>query len=353
MFKDLTGRSVISEPHHETDQLALKLAKDWTRFEPAYALGLLVLKAERLFWPESRLLYWPIERPGVLVGPPQRWFAAHARIADAIADGFWCALAGLFVAGLVLAIAERRLLLLSLLPFQLALAATYTIYFAEPRYRVPIEMLGFPLAAFALHRGWSLARALTRDRSRAQLVRSVTRLGVAIGATIALFLVAPFISDAGGNLRDAHRWAATVWTVDGQAVQAKWRRHGRAVGRSPIAGAPNGVHLTSERDGHASAEILVAALPAGSFHLDGEIEREADTARAPGLRFTLADAARGEPLADPVAIAGGVSARVPIHARFTHSGGALRLLARLDADPVTATTGAARVWISTFTVTRE
>jgi len=352
MFKDLTGRSVISEPHHETDQLALNLAKDWTRFEPAYALGLLVLKAERLFWPESRLLYWPIGRPGVLVGPSQRWFAAHAGAADDLADRFWYALLALFAAGLALAVAERRWLLLSLLPFQLALAATYTIFFAEPRYRVPIQMLAFPFAALALQRGWSMLFGLARDRSRAQLVRVATRLGLAVGAAIALFVVPPAISDAGARLRADHRWAATVWTIDGQPALAKWRRRGPAAGPSPIAGAPNGVHLTLGRDGRALAEVLVAALPAGAYHLDGEIERDAASGPAPGLRFTLAEAARGEPLADPVALPPALASRVAVHARFSHSGGPLRVLAQLEGGPTLGReTAAASIWISNLTVT--
>ena len=87
MFKDLTGRTVLDEPHAETDRLAFDLAKDWTRFEPRYALGLVILKAERLFWSEWHLLYWPIGRPGVLVGAPARWFAARMNAANALADG--------------------------------------------------------------------------------------------------------------------------------------------------------------------------------------------------------------------------------------------------------------------------
>jgi hypothetical protein len=357
MFEDLTGRTVISEPHHQTDQLAMDLARDWTRFEPAYAVGLLALKAERLFWPERHLLYWPIGRPGVLVGPRQRWFAARAGTTNQIADAFWLGLCALYAAGLALAVAERRWPLLSLLPFQLALTATYTIFFAEPRYRVPIEMMAFPIAAFALRRGWSLARGLGRDRSRAQSARAATRLGVALAAAVALFVVTPPISAAGARLRAAHRWAATVWTIDGQAVLAKWRRQGPAVGPSPITGAPNGVHLDVGADGRASAEVLVAALPPGAFQLDGAIERDASagSAPAPGLRFTLTDAARGQPLADPVVLAPGAAARVPIHARFSHSGGPLRLRARLEADPVAAVPAdaAASIWISTLTLTRE
>ena len=77
LFKDVTGRSVLDEPHHATDQAAYAIVREWTRFEPRYTLGMIVLKADRLFDPEIRLLYWPIFRTGALVGPRAAWFAAH------------------------------------------------------------------------------------------------------------------------------------------------------------------------------------------------------------------------------------------------------------------------------------
>ena len=150
LFKDVTGRSVLDEPHHATDQAAYAIVREWTRFEPRYTLGLVALKAERLFDPEIRLLYWPIFRPGVLVGGQAAWFAAHHDAIEALADGFGLAVMGLGLGGIALAIARRRFALLALLPFQLALAATYTLFFAEPRYRLPLEMLAFPFVALAL-----------------------------------------------------------------------------------------------------------------------------------------------------------------------------------------------------------
>ena len=75
LFKDVTGRSVLDEPHRQTDRAAYAMAREWLRFEPGYALGLAADKADRLFDPEHRLLYWPIFRPGVLVGRPAAFFA--------------------------------------------------------------------------------------------------------------------------------------------------------------------------------------------------------------------------------------------------------------------------------------
>ncbi len=147
LFKNVTGRGVLDEPHHETDAAAYALARDWFRAEPRYALGLVALKAERLYDPESRLLYWSIFRPGVLVGSQAAFFAAHHDGIVDLADAFGLAVAGLALAGIAVAAARRRWKLLALLPFQLAVTATYALFFAEPRYRLPIEMLAFPFVA--------------------------------------------------------------------------------------------------------------------------------------------------------------------------------------------------------------
>ena len=165
MFKDVTGRGVLDEPHHTTDQAAYAIVREWTRFEPRYTLGMITLKAERLFDPEIRLLYWPIFRTGALVGPGATTFAAHHGVIEAVADAFGLAVMGLALAGIAVALVRRRWTLLALLPFQLALASTYAIFFAEPRYRLPLEMLAFPFVALALGEIAALGLALAR-RSR-------------------------------------------------------------------------------------------------------------------------------------------------------------------------------------------
>ena len=108
MFKDVTGRSVLDEPHHDTDRAAYAIAREWFRFEPGYALGLATLKADRLFDPEHRLLYWSIFRPGVLVGRPAAWFAARRGAITGFADAFGLATAGLALVGFAAAVARRR-----------------------------------------------------------------------------------------------------------------------------------------------------------------------------------------------------------------------------------------------------
>ncbi len=349
MFKDLTGRSVLDEPHHETDRLAFDLAKDWTRFEPRYALGLVILKAERLFWPEWHLLYWPIGRPGVLVGAPARWFAARMDAANAIADGFWYGLCAWFAAGVALAIAERRWRLLALIPFQLALSATYAAFFAEPRYRVPIEMMAFPVAAFALRRLWIVARAAASGGRRVPVARAAARLGLAALVAAALFVAAPAISDAGVRLRAAHRWAATVWVVDGKACLAKWRRHGDARGPSPVSGAPNGVRLTLAPE-PVEAEIVVADLPRGRYRVDGEIE--GFNLAGSALHFELAGGDASSPIAS--ADSTETTSRSPLHGTLAHAGGLLALRARLTATRTSdAPATPPELWVSPVRLSTE
>ena len=63
-----------SEPHRESDRAAYALAKHWTAFSPAYALGLLVAKADRLLTHERPLLYWPLYRAERAAATAAHWF---------------------------------------------------------------------------------------------------------------------------------------------------------------------------------------------------------------------------------------------------------------------------------------
>jgi hypothetical protein len=358
MFHDLTGRTVLDEPHRETDRLAYDLAKDWSRFEPRYALGLAALKAQRLFAPERHLLYWPIGRPGVLIGPAQRWFDARAVPLGRLCDGFWLALIALYAAGVSMALSERRWIWLALLPFQLALAATYTFFFAEPRYRIPIQMMAFPIAAFALHQTlrqtWTLAAAIARRPERRAAAQAARRLAIGAAGAVVCFFVAGAVADAGARLRVDHRWAATVWQVDGQARLAKWRRApAPADGASPISGAPNGARLAlaPNRAEGVAAEVEGPTLAAGSYRLRAAVE----AAQLPAggeltltLTLTLTAAGGGGVIATarlddptPTAIAG----------VFRHPGGPLRFEARIQPGGA-ALASAASVWLSDFDVRR-
>jgi hypothetical protein len=324
MFRDLTGRGVLDEPHHEVDQQAYALAKEWTRFEPAYALGLAAKRAERLFDSERYLLYWPVFRPGVLVGPRGDWFAARREPLSAAADAFGAALAGLAVAGVALALARRRWPALALVPFQLALAATYIVFFAEPRYRLPIELLALPFAALALVELSALASALAR---RAWPVARATgaRLAVAGVVVLAVAWAAPALAAGGASLRARHRWAADVWRVDGAARLVKWRAAGASGPSSRVEGGAGGVRLAADDARPMAAALeLDDALGAGAWVLALDA-----TASAPA-RLRLATAA-GAILAD-VAVPPGA----PLHVvtAVVHAGGPLRLVATVTGATV-------------------
>src|SRR6185312_11500817 len=297
MFKDVTGRSVLAEPHHATDQAAYAIARAWTRFEPRYTLGLVALKADRLFDPEIRLLYWPIFRPGVLTGGRAAWFAAHQAGIESLADAFGLGVMALTLAGIVTAIFRRRWLLLTLLPYQLALVATYTLFFAEPRYRLPIELLAFPFVAAALVR-----------RSGDGVRRSGPALAVALAVVVLWRFVWPALLDRGQALREAHRWAATEVTMAAPHPATRillWRPAPPLPATSPIEGAPNGLHLTTGADGTARAHVRLEGdpLPAGAYDLVIRATDESNTAVRLDVAGHAADVAPG----GPVVVASAVS----------------------------------------------
>jgi hypothetical protein len=281
LFKDVTGRSVLDEPHRETDRAAYAMAREWFAFEPRYALGLGTLKADRLFDPEHRLLYWAILRPGVLVGRPAAWFAARRDGIIRFADAFGLAIAGLALAGVVAACARRRWRLLALVPFQLAYVATYAVFFAEPRYRLPIELLAFPFVAVALGEiAGGLRAAWTR--SRTDLLRAAKVLGPAVIVVVVWRLAWPALLDAGTGLRARHRWAVTEVALDDGRRLLLWRAEAPLAAQSPLAGAPEGLHIRARDDGRPTAlrvRLGGGALPAGHYALHLRLEVASGAAR--------------------------------------------------------------------------
>jgi hypothetical protein len=313
MFKDVTGRSVLDEPHHETDRAAYAIAREWFRFEPGYALGMATLKADRLFDPEHRLLYWSLYRPGVLVGRPAAWFGARQNGIARFADRFGLAVAGLALAGIAAAVARRRWALLALVPFQLALVATYATFFAEPRYRLPIEMLAFPFVVLALGEIAGLARAALR-RSRPELWRTAYALVPALVVVVVWRLAWPALLDAGTGARARHRWAVTEAALDGQTRLLMWAPAPPLAPQSPLAGSPEGVHVRAAAGGAPTALRLRLGgepLPAGPYEVHFRLEAEAS---APA-QLTLAD--------ETVDVAPGTP--TTLDAEVSHPGGPLTL----------------------------
>ena len=293
MFKDVTGRSVLDEPHHSTDQAAYAIAREWTRFEPRYTLGMIILKAERLFDPEIRLLYWPIFRKGALVGPEATTFAAHHDVIETVADAFGLAVMGLALAGIAVALVRRRWTLLALLPFQLALASTYVIFFAEPRYRLPLEMLAFPFVALALGEIAALGMAVAR-RSRDEVVgvvRSLRALAPAFVLVVLWRIVWPALLDGGRALRAHHRWAATEAAFQRPGETGTrlllWRPTAPFSRTSPIEGAPSGLHLRIGGEGDARVHLRLGGGPVGrgSYLISMKVVDEA----AEPARLSFAD----------------------------------------------------------------
>ncbi|HXT99783.1 MAG TPA: hypothetical protein VN903_02245 [Polyangia bacterium] len=357
MFKDVTGRSVLDEPHHDTDRAAYAIAREWFAFEPRYALGLATLKADRLFDPEHRLLYWSILRPGVLVGRPAAWFAARRDGIVRFADAFGLAVAGLALAGVAAACVRRRWRLLALVPFQLAYVATYGLFFAEPRYRLPIELLAFPFVAVALGEIVSAVRAgvgllssepwkgseppakgssrqspLSPTRSRADLLGAAKVLGPALLVIVVWRLAWPVLLDAGTGLRARHRWAVSEAELDGNRRLLLWAAAPPLAAQSPLAGSPEGVHVRARADGQQNALRLRLGggpLPAGRYALHFRLESGAGPARF-ALGDTRAEAAAGAP--------------ATFDAVINHPGGPLTLAA--------ATEGGA-IWIGDAKLNRE
>jgi hypothetical protein len=342
LFKDVTGRGVLDEPHHETDAAAYALARDWFRAEPRYALGLVALKAERLYDPESRLLYWSIFRRGVLVGSKAAFFAAHHDAMADFADGFGLTVAGLALAGIALAAARRRWKLLALLPFQLALTATYALFFAEPRYRLPIEMLAFPFVAVVLGELAVLVSILRAWPSRGgeRLRAAALGIGPALLAVIVWRVGWPAAADVGAALRARHRWAVTELAVGDRVRTLAWKPAPPFVAASPIAGAPNGVHLAVAPGAptRATLEVGPGPLLAGVYRLSIRLEASGGPVRvaltgAPSAARTELEVAPGAP--------------ATLDLGLSHPGGRLALEGALTAG------APASVWATAATLRRE
>ncbi len=313
MFNDVTGRSVLAEPHHETDQIAYGIVREWWRYEPGYALGLAVTKAERLFDPEDRLFYWPMFRRGVLVGRAADRVAAHHDALAAVGYAFGLAVLVLGLFGMATAVVQRRWGLLALLPFQLSLTATYTIFFAEPRYRLPIEMLAFPFVALALAELLRFGIAVAR-RAWAEIARARPALLAGVATVLVWWVGWPRVVNAGQTLRARHRWAATevALSTEPRPRLLLWRAAPPLGPASPLAGAPEGVHLRAGADGTARAQVQLAGgpLPAGTYELTARVAAQKGGACGVALAGSTADVAPNHP--------------VELRARLTHRGGVLR-----------------------------
>ena len=362
MFTRATGYSFLTDGpdrHRAADRAAYQLAKSWTAFEPAYAVGLLAAKADRLLSHERNLLYWPIYRQGVLA-PDTRvraFLDGHRGALERLADGFWWLVVALFVAGVVLAAPARDRRPLALLVFPAAMVVIYASFFSEVRYHLAVAPLLFPLAALAL--AWavdSYRRHFHGDaRAWVAIALSVVLLFVAWGGMLA----------AGAALRARARWAVSLcsYPTATETHLCNWRRRAPARGPSPVRGTWDGVGL---RIGQAAGDD-VAASTATSFPLDrGRYRLRAQvsvTGAGAGPDVVVAVTAGQSTVARALVSRGAGAvpydhreqAALPsfsIEGIFDHEGGPLFLAFDVEPGAVGSIPDGATVWFSQLVVER-
>jgi 4-amino-4-deoxy-L-arabinose transferase-like glycosyltransferase len=289
LFQEVTGYTLLAPPHRAADRAGYALAREFTDFSPAYAAGLVALKAERLLDRERPLLYWPLYRAGVLApGSTRSWFDRNRRAIEAWTDGFWLVLVSGFFAGVALALARRRWAVIAFLPIQLALAGIYSLYFAEGRYHLPVAGLMFPVAAgvltFLLEATAPIRRRIARELGRRRASLAPAPVPAAGGrplrhdllamalALLLLYAGWPAAKAAGQELRRGHRWAAHVCHVSGRPVVCKWKS--TRPGASPVRGVYDGMGLDlSDLDasGRAAARTSLP-LPPGHHTLHARLD---------------------------------------------------------------------------------
>lgn len=354
LFWKGTGFKLFDEPHRASDRAAYDLALAWARFEPAYAAGLVVAKADRLLGSERPLLYWPVYRQGVLTGAKRAWFDAHRASIEALVEAFWYVLVALSAGGVVLAVAQRRWPALGVLAFPLALAALYATFFSEWRYHLAIVVFLFPFAGAALAAATAPAPA---NGWRWRAFRPV--LAAALAAALVVMLIFagwPRLVAAGARLRDRHRWAVSVCEVAGQSRLCAWKPTQPAPGQgpSPVRGVWNGFGLTlpASAPAGAVAAALDLALPAGAYRVSALVDTPPSRAQA-ATRLTLAAAAQAIAVVDlPAQSIEAAPPVQPLSGRIDHAGGNLRLTAVVEPAPSGGAAGeSSTVWLANVTVT--
>jgi len=359
LFAEGTGYKLFAPPVRESDRVAYALAKQWTRLEPPYAAGLLAAKADRLLSFERPLLYWPLYRQSVLPEGSRTltWFESHRAVIEKVVDGYWWGFVAACLIGMAAAAARRNFVALSLAPMPLALAALYTLFFAEVRYHVAIVALAMPFAGAgvvwvgeALH---DLARRAIDRQRRPRLVLEAVVSAIAIAV---VFLGWPRMVAAGARLRDRHRWAACVCTVDGAKRVCAFLPTAPAPpgGPSPVRGVWDGfgLRLSPAAPGGAAAPpsaLRVAAatdieLPAGRYRVSMRAEAAGPAPDGGSLELRAADAA--------IARADWPRAGVPvtIAGTTTHAGGKLRIELGATGAILHPGDGVPSLWLSAIEV---
>jgi 4-amino-4-deoxy-L-arabinose transferase-like glycosyltransferase len=355
LFREGTGYSLFEEPHRAGDRAAMKLAVQWSRLEPKYALGLLASKADKLLTNERPLLYWPLYRQSVL--PPGSrvlgWFTTHRAGVERVVDWFWYLFVAATLVGVIAAFARRNRPATSLLPIPLALAAIYVLFFAEARYHLPVAVLLMPFAgAGAVWIGEAvrdLARfSIDRQRRPRLLYEGI----LAVVAIAALFVGWPRMLAAGARARNEHRWAVAACAVDGAARVCGFRPVFAPGRPSPVRGTWDGFGLKLVPPATTAAAFTDIDLPAGNYRLSMRIDCAETCADGAELAVSAGGAElRRTPWPAP---GSAVAVVLPV----THAGGKLHVEFRIDeksppAKNVHPGETLTALWISAFEVERE
>jgi hypothetical protein len=341
MFWKGTGFKLFDPPHRQSDRAAYDLAIAWARFEPAYAAGLVMAKADRLLTSEQPLLYWPIYRQGVLSGGARAFFESARRPLEGIVDGFWYALLSLVAIGVVVAAAQRRWPALSVLLFPLVLTALYATFFSEARYHLALVVFLFPFAGAVVSSASGRQSAIVaRRRWRPALA--------AIFLLAAIFIGWPALVRAGTVLRERHRWAVCVCTVDDQSRLCQWKPAARAPGegRSPVRGVWNGVGLMAPAGGtRVAATATFVDLPSGRYRFTGVVDQLCnDLSSAPQVVLSSDGRAIAAAVLSAPVDSTDESRAQPIEGVIDHRGGNLHL------EFTVAATARTTVWLSDLRV---
>ena len=348
LFYEGTGYRLFAEPHRAGDRAAFKLAVQWSKAEPKYAIGLLAAKADRLLTYERPLLYWPLYRQSVL--PPQSrvlaWFTTHRAGVERVVDWFWYVLIAAALVGVIAAFARRNRPATSLLPIPLALAALYVLFFAEARYHLPIAALLMPFAGAGLVWVGEAVRDLARftiDRQRRP--RLLYEGVLAAAAIVGLFVGWPKMLAAGTRLRTEHRWAVAACSVDGARQVCEFRPVLVKGQPSPVRGTWDGFGIRLTPGSTTAAATTDIDLPAGKYRISMRVDcgdRCPDGAEialsADGVEL------RRMPWPAPGSI---VALVVPV---TQAGGGKLHLEIRIDGKNLNREEGVAALWIAAFEV---
>ena len=339
MFWRGTGFRLFDPSPRDSDRAAYALAKSWAAFEPAYALGLVAAKADRLLTHERPLLYWPLYRESVLRDPPRGFFDRHRVGIERLVDGFWYFLCGVALTGVVCAGARRDGRALAILLFPVSLTALYATFFSEVRYHLAIAIFLFPFAAAALRALAAGARENPETRAPgARPRRHLGRPAVVVVLALALALLFagwPAAMRAGASLRARHRWAVCVCRVDGRNSLCNWRATPTVTpAASPLRGVWDGVGLRT--DGPAVSAATDVELPGGRYRVTARAERTALAGTR--VRFELRGDGRvigaGEWTGASSDASSDVSAArspLPVDGFVEHLAGKLRLELRAEA----------------------